>query len=124
MKKNLSTILLTLVTGLLFGYFFVLSWMIGLLASRYVAGKSSGESGRWKSVIIPFRKWRIHLHHWLYSLLLLGLSAVSGLHFLTPAVTYGLLAGTIFQGIYYYDDWHVIVLSRKSGKKPDPKAGG
>lgn len=117
MKKKAASILLTLVSSFIFGYLFILAWLLGLLASKYLAGKSSGEKGRLNSVIIPFIKWRIHLHHWLYSLFLVGLSSASGLHFLSPAVTYGLLAGTIFQGIYYYDDWRVIVLERrKTGK--------
>ena len=117
MKKKLSSILLTAVTSLMFGYLFILSWLIGMLASKYIAGKSSGETGKLKSVIIPFRRWRIHIHHWLYSLCLLGFSSAFGLHFLTPTITYGLLGGAVFQGIYFYDDWRVIVLERrKTGK--------
>lgn len=117
MKKKGSSILLTLISSIIFGYLFALAWLLGLLASRLVAGKSSGDKGRLNSVIIPFRRWRIHLHHWLYALFLVGLSSAFGLYFLSPAVTFGLLAGTMFQGIYYYDDWRVIVLKRqKTGK--------
>ncbi len=117
MKKKGASILLTVVSGLIFGYLFILAWLLGLLASRFLAGKSSGEKGRLSSVVVPFIKWRIHLHHWLYSVFLVGLSSAYGLHFLSPAVTYGLLAGTIFQGIYYYDDWWVILRKRRKIKK-------
>jgi hypothetical protein len=34
------------------------------------------------------------------------------MHFLTPEITYGLLGGLVFQGIYCYGDWHVILVSR------------
>ncbi len=117
MKKKTSSILLTLVSSFIFGYLFILAWLLGLLASRLVAGTSPGKKGRLNSVIIPFRKWRIHLHHWLYALFLIGVSSAFGLYFLSPAVTFGLLAGTMFQGIYYYDDWRVIVLEKRKTKK-------
>ncbi|MFC1991702.1 hypothetical protein ACFLVC_03145 [Chloroflexota bacterium] len=112
MKKRLITISITVAAGITLGYLFILSGLLGLLVSKYVAGKSPGEQGRVRSVIIPFRKWRIHLHHWLYSLCLIGFSFAIGLHFLSPTITYGLLGGSVFQGIYYYNDWHVIAIRK------------
>jgi len=112
MKKKLVTILVTAVASITLGYLFFLSWLLGFLASKYVAGKSSGEQGKVRSIIIPFRRWKVHLHHWLYSLCLIGFSAAIGLHFLSPIITYGLLGGSVFQGIYCYNDWHVIMISK------------
>ena len=112
MKKGLVAILSTIVATIMLGYLFFLSWLLGVLASKYVAGKSAGERGKVRSIIIPFRKWGIHLHHWLYSLCLVSLSSITGIHFLTPTITYGLLGGLVFQGIYCYGDWHVILISR------------
>ena len=43
---------------------------------------------------------------------LVSLSFTTGMHFLTPEITYGLLGGLVFQGIYCYGDWHVILVSR------------
>ena len=111
MKKKLVTILIAIVASAALGYLFFLSWLLGFLASKYVAGKSSGERGKVRSIIIPFRRWEIHLHHWLYSLCLIGLSYAIGLHFLSPAITCGLLGGSVFQGIYCYSDWYVIAIS-------------
>jgi len=85
---------------------------IGFLASKYIAGKSVGERGKVKSIVIPLRKWGVHLHHWLYSVFLMSLSFTTGIHFLTPEVTYGLLSGLVFQGVYCYGDWHIILVSR------------
>ena len=112
MKKRLFAILSTLVFAIMLGYLFLLSWLIGFLASKYVAGKSVGERGKVRSVVIPLRRWGVHLHHWLYSLFLISLSFSTGMHFLTPEITYGLLGGLVFQGIYCYGDWHVILVSR------------
>ena len=112
MKKKLIVILLTIVASITLGYLFFLSLLLGFLASKYVAGNSVGERGKVRSLAIPFRRWRIHFHHWFYSSCLIGLSSMTGIHFLTPAITYGLLAGLVFQGIYCYGDWHVILTSR------------
>ena len=94
------------------GYLFFLSLLLGFLASKYVAGKSVGERGKIGSVVIPFRRRRIHLHHWLYSLWLIGVSFATGINFLTPTITYGLLGGSAFQGVYCYRDWHIILIGR------------
>ena len=112
MKKRLFAISLLIVATIMLGYLFLLSWLLGFLSSKYVAGKSVGERGKVRSIVIPFRRWGIHLHHWLYSLCLISLSSTTGMHFLTPTITYGLLGGLVFQGIYCYSDWHVILISR------------
>jgi len=119
MKKKLVTILLTIVATITLGYLFFLSGLLGFLASKYVAGKSAGERGKVRPIVIPFRRWGIHLHHWLYSLGLISLSSVTGIHFLTPAVTWGLMGGLVFQGIYCYNDWHIILVSRHQTRPRD-----
>ena len=112
MKKRLVIILSTIVAGIMLGYLFFLSCLLGFLASKYVAGESVGAGGKVRSIVIPFRRWRIHFHHWLYSLWLIGLSSATGIYFLAPTVTYGLLGGVAFQGVYCYSDWRVILIGR------------
>jgi len=121
MKKRLATILSTIVASIMLGHLFFLSLLLGLLASKYVAGKSVGERGKLKSIVIPFRTWRVHLHHWLYSIWLVGLSSTTGIHFLTPTITYGLLGGVAFQGIYCYSDWHIILTGRPQNRAKDAR---
>lgn len=118
MKKRLLATVSSVVATVLLGYLFLLSLLLGFLASRYVAGNSAGKRGRIGSVIIPFRGWRIHLHHWLYSLWLMAITSLTGVYFLSPAVTYGLLGGMVFQGVYSYSDWHVVVVGRR---RAEPK---
>ena len=120
MKKKLVTILLTIAASITFGYLFLLSWFLGFLITKHMAGKSVGERGKVRSIIIPFRGWWIHLHHWLYSLCLIGFSSATGFHFLTPTITYGLLGGLVFQGIYCYSDWHVILIRRTLNRSERP----
>ena len=119
MIKKLVAVLSTAAVGITIGYLFVLSLLLGFLASKLVAGKSTGEKGKISSIIIPFRRWRIHLHHWLYSLWLLGISFATGTFFLAPTLTYGLLSGVAFQGVYCYGDWHVILVSRRGGRSTE-----
>lgn len=122
MKKKLVAVLSAVVVGITVGYLFALGLLAGFLASKYVAGKSAGERGKIKSIVVPFRKWRIHLHHWLYSLWLIGISSATGMCFLTPTITYGLLGGMAFQGVYCYRDWHVILIG-KHQRQGKPSAG-
>jgi len=123
MKKKLAAILSIIVASIALGYLFFLSWLLGFLASRYVAGKSVGERGRVGSIVIPFKRWGIHLHHWLYSLGLISLSSTTGIYFLTPTITCGLLGGLVFQGIYCYSDWQVILISRRQATGRDRLRG-
>ncbi len=123
MKKKLIIILLTIVASITLGYLFFLSWLLGFLGSKYMAGKAAGERGKVSSLAVPFRRWRIHFHHWFYSVFLIGISSTTGIHFLTPAITYGLLAGLIFQGIYCYGDWHVMLTSRSLATARDHLRG-
>ena len=122
MKKRLVVILLTIVATITLGYLFFLSLLLGFLGSKYMAGNSAGERGKAKSIVIPFRRRVIHLHHWLYSLGLVSLSFTTGMHFLTPEITYGLLGGLVFQGIYCYGDWHIILVSRRQTRMKERSA--
>ena len=120
MKKKLVVILLTIVTGIVFGYLFFLSWLVGFLICKYISSKSDGERSRVRSIVIPFRRWKIHLHHWICAACLLVFTCITGIHLLATMITYGFLGGFVFQGIYCYGDWHKILLNRH---KTTPSTG-
>ncbi len=117
-RKNLwlrtkpVTILAIIAVGIALGYLFFLSWLFGVLLCKFVSGGSTGEKGKLKSIVIPVRWRKIHLHHWLYAICLLVFSVLTGIYLLMPIVTYGFLGGLVFHGIYNYSDWHKIVVSR------------
>ncbi len=113
MKTRIFVLVSAPVAAVALGYAFLVSLALTFLVSRHVSGETAGKRGRFRSVILPLGRWQLHLHHWLYSTSLLALSLATGVHFLSPAVTYGLLGGMAFQGLYQYNDWHVIVMSRK-----------
>lgn len=113
MKKKPVAILSIVVVSIALGYLFYLSWLLGFLVCKYMSGKSVGERGKVRSIVIPLRRWKLHLHHWLCAVFILLFSGMTSIHLLTPIITYGFLSGFVFQGIYCYSDWHRIVVSRR-----------
>jgi len=109
MKRKIIVLLSLAFAGLLFGYLFLVSWFPSFLMCKYLSANSVGEPSKFKSIIVPVGKWKMHLHHWLYALGVGGVSSTTGYYCLNPAITYGLLGGLVFQGIYCYSDWHRIV---------------
>jgi len=115
-KKKPVTILSIVVVSIMLGYLFFLSCLLGFLVCKYTSGKTIGERGKVRSIVIPFRRWNIHLHHWLCAGCLLVFCGITSAHLWTPVITYGFLVGFVFQGIYYYSDWHRIVIGRHKTK--------
>jgi len=99
--------------GIVLGYFSFISWSIGFLIARYLGGKTTGERGKLRSFFIPLGKRKIHLHHWLLSSLVMGITLGKGIVVPFPDLFYGFLGGIAFHGIYYYRDWHKILVLRR-----------
>ena len=112
-KRRLVCILPLLGVGIIVGYLFFVGWLLGFLLTKYMAGKASGKAGRIKSIVIPFGKHNIHFHHWLISSGIITLSLITDVRFLALAMFYGVLSGSVFQGIYCYSDWHKILITRR-----------
>jgi hypothetical protein len=112
MKKRFAATTSIAFITLALGYLLAVSLLIGFLTSKYLSGKTTGERGKIGSVRIPFKRWRIHLHHWLYSLALIAIFAATDFQLLTPGLTYGFLCGVTIQGVYCYEDWHRILVDR------------
>jgi len=113
MKRKLVCILPLLATGVILGYLFFVSWLLGFVLTRYLAGKTSGKQGRIKSIVIPFGRREVHLHHWLIASGIIILNLIINVPFLASTVSYGVLSGLVFQGIYCYSDWHRILITRR-----------
>jgi len=101
-----------LAAGIGWGYLFYLCWAIGFAISKYCGGRKDGRPGRVRSIIIPWRGYEFHLHHWLLASLVGAISALNGFSLVSPGLFYGFLGGLIFQGLYCYTDWHRIVKSK------------
>lgn len=97
------------------GYLSFLTWFVGFLLARYLGNKTVGEPCRLlRSRIIPLGKYRIHLHHWLWSSgLIIAFAALKGAYALPSDLFYGFFGAIVFHGIYYYSDWYKILIPRK-----------
>ena len=113
MRRKLVISLITVAVAVFLGYVFLLSWAIGFAICKCLASNSEEGSGKIPSVVLPFYRWRIHFHHWFCSLVAIGLSILTGIYFITPIITYGLLGGLVFQGIFCYSDWNRIIKPRR-----------
>ena len=88
-------------------------WFFAFLATKYLSGRTDGKQGIVRSIVIPWRNYQLHFHHWLLVLIMGAVFAVKGFYILTPEVFYGAISAIVFQGIYCYEDWYRII-KRKS----------
>ena len=114
MKRKVTLVLL-LSTCIFLGYLSFLTWSVGFLLVRYLGNKTVGEPCRLlQSRIIPLGKYRIHLHHWLWSSgLIIAFAVFRGAYILPSDLFYGFFGAIVFHGIYYYNDWYKILIPRK-----------
>jgi len=107
-------VLISLIAGSLFlGVLCYKSWIVAFVITKYLSGRTDGKPGIVRSIIIPWRNYQLHLHHWFLALIMGGVFMVKGFYILPPEVFYGFLSAIIFQGIYCYKDWYRII-KRKS----------
>ena len=108
MRKKIF--LISLIVGFLFfGLLCYKSWIIAFVITKYLSGRTDGKEGIVRSIIIPWRNYQLHLHHWFLALVIGGVFVVRGFYILAPEVSYGFLSAVIFQGIYCYKDWYRII---------------
>ena len=85
------------------------AWFIAFFITKFLSGRREGHQGVVRSIIIPWRSYQLHLHHWLIAVVVGGALLTKGVYIMTPEVFYGVLAAAVFQGIYCYGDWYRIV---------------
>jgi len=108
-KKKIIFLFLFLVIS--YGYFlFLIGGLWGYFSAKFLAGKKEGEQPKiFKSLIIKIKNWQIHLHHWLYSTLIIILGIILKLPIINNELFLGFLLGVIYQGINCYQDWKLII---------------
>ena len=112
MRKKI--LLIGLIAVFIFlGVFCYKTWFLAFAATKYLSGRTEGKQGIVRSIIIPWRSYQLHLHHWFLALVMGGIFAVKGFYILTPEVFYGALSAIVFQGIYCYEDWYRIIRRRR-----------
>lgn len=112
MKKKIVLISFVAVCVVL-GLFCYKTWFAAFFITKFLSGRAEGKQGIVRSIVIPWRDYRLHLHHWLLALVVGVVLVARGFYVVTPEIFYGLFSAAIFQGIYCYGDWYRIV-KRKS----------
>jgi len=112
-KGKVSLFVLLSAGIILLGYLSFITWATGFLLAKYLGGKTTGKPGRLRSYFIPFRKYKIHLHHWLLSSCAITIFILfKGAYILPSDLFYPFFGGIVFHGIYSYSDWYKILIPR------------
>lgn len=113
MRKKIA--LISVIVGFcLCGVICYKTWIIVFVITKYLSGRKDGRQGIVRSIIIPWRNYQFHLHHWFIALIIGGVCVVKGFYILAPQISYAFLSAIIFQGIYCYGDWYRIIKRRKT----------
>lgn len=86
----------------------------GYSGSNYFSGSTTGDLGKIPSLIINISNYQIHLHHWFLSFLFLIilipiLYKKYKINHSLMSFIFGVLTGTMMQGIFEYSDWYRII---------------
>jgi hypothetical protein len=113
MRKKIA--LISVIVGFcLCGVICYKTWIIVFVITKYLSGRKDGKQGIVRSIIIPWRDYQFHLHHWFIALIIGGVCVLKGFYILAPQISYGFLAAIVFQGIYCYGDWYQIIKRKKA----------
>ena len=113
MRKKI--VLISVIVGFcLCGVLCYKTWIVAFVITKYLSGRTDGRQGIFRSIIIPWRNYHLHLHHWLLALIAGGILAAKGFYILAPEISFGIVSAVIFQGIYCYGDWYRIIKRRKT----------
>lgn len=113
MRKKI--VLISLIVGFCFcGVLCYKTWIIAFVITKCLSGRTDGKPGIVKSIIIPWRDYQFHFHHWFIALIIGGVCFVKGFYILAPQISFGFLSAVIFQGIYCYGDWYRLIKRRSA----------
>ena len=86
---------------------------MGYLATKIFYDKfiASGKIGASK-IFLNFKKWQIHLHHWLIGALIIVAIGLAGWLIILPKFFLGLVCGLSLHDIYFDKKWYKVILKR------------
>jgi len=84
--------------GLIFGYF----------SFKYLSGPAEKMRGKIPSIRLPLGKYRLHLHHWLMTIVCLLILKLTGIFDLNSFL-FWVGGGVALQGVLCYSDWYKII---------------
>lgn len=81
--------------------------MTSLFCRRYMS------TGKVKSVILHLGNWEMHVHHWIYGVIIvLAIVWFESLSIL-PNLYLGLIGGLIFHDLYTDEKWYKVIYAKK-----------
>ena len=81
MRKKI--VLISLIVGFcFFGVLCYKSWIITFVITKCLSGRTDDKQGIVRSIIIPWRNYQLHLHHWFLALVIGGVFVVRGFYIL------------------------------------------
>ncbi len=119
MAKKLKKIIFpgtTLLTSLYLSTIFTVGLTVGYLGTNLFYKKFI-KTGKVKLIILPFGKWKFHLHHWISGSIIILVIYTTGL--VQSPLYLGTLGGIIFHDFYTDKDWYKVIY--KKGGKNDNK---
>ncbi len=85
---------------------FTIGGVAGYLGTTLLHRKIREKRGEVKGINLPFRKWKIHLHHWILG----GLGVIITYFFLPLSIFWiGIFGGLVFHDIYTDKKWYRVV---------------
>lgn len=114
MVKKVKKIIFPATTIAAFSYFsllFGIGLILGYLVTKFFCDKFI-ETGKIKLVFIKFKKWEIHLHHWIMGALILGIFIFNGWLPLLPKVFIGAIVGVALHDFHIDREWYKIISKR------------
>ncbi len=86
-------------------FLFIISAALGYFLAHFLSGGKAGQEGILKSVIFTAGAYKVHLHHWFISVIILAILFIVQYY---NNFIYGFLTGIIIQGLTYKDFYKII----------------
>ena len=87
---------------------FTAGMVAGYLGMRFFYKKYI-EKGPIKYIYLSFKGWKLHLHHWIFGVLVVVFLLLGGWKSELPNFLWGLIAGLIVHDIYDFNDWYRVL---------------
>ena len=71
------------------------------------------STGKVKSLVFNLGEWEVHIHHWLYGVLIVFAIVWFASLSLLPNLYLGLLGGLIFHDLYTDKKWYKVIYAKK-----------
>ena len=84
--------------------YLIIGIFLGYLVASFLSGKKAGQKGIFKSLIIKTKQYKLHLHHWIISLIILIILLIFKYY---NNFIYGILIGIFIQGLTYKDFYKI-----------------